>query len=140
MRSNDIFFGLSYDAPWFSLLHQTMYLNLKKVYPELQLGMYYHCADNIHYYERHFDLVDKILKASPTSSPNIELKTPLFTFEKNPQGRTEYDLTLTPEAVEFKERVKEKVKSPEFAEMKTEDWKNMLSSLVIIEDTSSVVI
>jgi thymidylate synthase len=140
MRSNDIFFGLSYDAPWFSLLHQTMYLNLKKVYPELQLGMYYHCADNIHYYERHFDLVDKILKASPTSSPLIDLKTPLFTFEPHPQGRTEYVLTLTPEALVFKERVEEKVKSPEFVEMKTEDWKNMLSSLVIIEDTSSVVI
>jgi thymidylate synthase len=82
MRSNDIFFGLSYDAPWFSLIQQSLFLELKKVYPELKLGMYYHCADNIHYYERHFDLVEKIISAPVTKSPKFELKAPLFEFDE----------------------------------------------------------
>lgn len=61
MRSNDIFYGLSYDAPFFATLQQQMYHWLKNDLPELQLGTYYHCADNIHYYERHFELADKIV-------------------------------------------------------------------------------
>jgi thymidylate synthase len=54
MRSNDIFYGLSYDAPFFAFVQQTMYLWLRDKYKELQLGNYYHCADNIHYYESIF--------------------------------------------------------------------------------------
>lgn len=80
MRSNDIFFGLSYDAPWFSTLHQSMFLNLKKVYPDLKLGMYYHCADNIHFYERHFELAESILDSGVDTTVRMELKAPLFEF------------------------------------------------------------
>ena len=64
MRSNDIFYGLSYDAPFFATIQQQMYHWLKSDLPELQLGTYYHCADNIHYYERHFDLAEKIMSES----------------------------------------------------------------------------
>jgi thymidylate synthase len=64
MRSNDIFYGLSYDAPFFATIQQQMYHWLKSDLPELQLGTYYHCADNIHYYERHFDLAEKIMTES----------------------------------------------------------------------------
>lgn len=140
MRSNDIFFGLSYDAPWFSVLHQSMYLNLKETYPELQLGMYYHCADNIHYYERHFELVDKILNDAPTSSPRLELKAPLFTFDPHPLGKSEYTLVLTPQAIDFKEVVEAAVSSSAFASMEDADWKSLLSSLMVIGDDSKVVI
>lgn len=80
MRSNDVFFGLTFDVPWFSTLHQSMYLNLKKVYPELNLGIYYHCADNIHYYERHFETVQKILDSEVGDSIKLILKHPLFEF------------------------------------------------------------
>ena len=55
MRSNDIFYGLTFDAPFFSFLQQSVYLKLKETYPDLELGMYYHYADNLHFYERHFD-------------------------------------------------------------------------------------
>jgi thymidylate synthase len=82
MRSNDVYFGLTYDAPWFSTIQQSMYLNLKKIYPELKLGMYYHCADNIHYYERHFDLTKEILDSTLGNSIKLELKEPLFIFNK----------------------------------------------------------
>ena len=69
MRSNDIFYGLTFDAPFFSFLHQTVY---QAVWKErvlngeddiLELGTYYHCADNIHFYERHFELANKIKSA-----------------------------------------------------------------------------
>ena len=61
MRSNDIFYGLTFDAPFFSFVYQHVLIELKNTYPELETGTYYHCADNIHYYERHFDLADDIL-------------------------------------------------------------------------------
>ena len=61
MRSNDIFYGLTFDAPFFSFVYQHVLIELKNTYPELETGIYYHCADNIHYYERHFDLADDIL-------------------------------------------------------------------------------
>jgi thymidylate synthase len=60
MRSNDIFYGLTFDAPFFGFLQQSVYLKLKETYPELELGMYYHYADNLHFYERHFELADQI--------------------------------------------------------------------------------
>ena len=82
MRSNDIFFGLTYDAPWFSTLHQSMFLNLKEVYSDLKLGVYYHCADNIHFYERHFALSNEILDTPLESSIQLKLLYPLFKFEK----------------------------------------------------------
>lgn len=61
MRSNDVFYGLTFDAPFFSFLHQSVYLILKDTYPDLELGSYYHFADNMHFYERHFDLAEDII-------------------------------------------------------------------------------
>ena len=62
MRSNDVFYGLTFDAPFFSFLMQSVYLILKKddKYTSLELGDYYHFADNLHFYERHFELTEKI--------------------------------------------------------------------------------
>jgi thymidylate synthase len=127
MRSNDIFFGLTYDAPWFSLIHQSMYLNLKKVYKDLKLGMYYHCADNIHYYERHFELVDKILEVSPEHSQKILLAKPLFELENG--------FALTTEAIEYVDTIQSIVDNPEkFSEMKYADWRIAMSSFLNIEE------
>ena len=67
MRSNDIFYGLTFDAPFFSFLHQSVYLILKEQYPDLELGIYHHFADNIHFYERHFNLAEEI-KANRVST------------------------------------------------------------------------
>jgi thymidylate synthase len=83
MRSNDIFYGLSYDAPWFASLQQSLYLSLKKIYPGLKLGIYYHYADNIHYYDRHFNLVDNILDATLQDSIKLELKASFFDFDSD---------------------------------------------------------
>lgn len=78
MRSNDIFYGLSYDAPFFAFLQQTMWHWLRETYPTLELGTYYHCADNIHYYERHFDIAEKIMEEEPRTPNWFHLREPLF--------------------------------------------------------------
>jgi len=126
MRSNDIFFGLSYDAPWFSLIHQSMFLNLKKIYPDLQLGTYYHCADNIHYYERHFELVEKIINSEPTSSPNFKLKHPLFDFE------LAGELWVTDEARNYLDKIFDALIQQDMTQEKLtqSEWKEILSLLV----------
>jgi thymidylate synthase len=80
MRSNDIFYGLQYDAPFFSVVYQSMYLLLKEQYDDLEIGTYYHCSDNTHYYERHFSLVERLKQESPDPNNDLELKItrPIF--------------------------------------------------------------
>ena len=82
MRSNDIFYGLSYDAPFFATIHQQMYHWLKPDNEKLNLGTYYHCADNIHYYERHFEMADDILKGNHTEK-FFFLRKPLFNYSED---------------------------------------------------------
>lgn len=74
MRSNDVFYGLTFDAPFFSFLHQSVYLILKDTYPDLELGSYYHFADNMHFYERHFELADAIIENGPGDKYRFVLK------------------------------------------------------------------
>jgi thymidylate synthase len=55
----------------------------------LEFGTYYHCADNIHFYERHFELAQEITK-EPIKNPNFfMLKTPLFTMDNDTMNLTE---------------------------------------------------
>ena len=35
MRSNDLFYGFSYDVIWFSLVMQSLHLELQEKYPDL---------------------------------------------------------------------------------------------------------
>ena len=96
MRSNDIFYGLTFDAPFFAFVHQHVHLWLKDTYPELNLGVYYHCADNSHYYERHFELADKISKEITESSPQYAmiLEEPFFTIEAGKMLLTDHGLSF----------------------------------------------
>lgn len=98
MRSNDIFYGLTFDAPFFGLVHQHMRLWLLETYPELELGTYYHCADNIHFYEKHFELADMIKnEANVDSSFSINIEKPLFNIYDNNMVLTEYGTTFIEE-------------------------------------------
>jgi len=83
MRSNDIFYGLQYDAPFFSMVYQSMYLLLREKYQDLEIGNYYHCSDNTHYYERHFPLVEKLKEeiqqgVNPDNDIQLRITKPLF--------------------------------------------------------------
>lgn len=79
MRSNDIFYGLTFDAPFFSFVHQHVLMLLDKKY---ELGDYYHCADNIHYYDKHSELANDIVNRFNHSEElnRLELKKPLFNY------------------------------------------------------------
>jgi|TARA_R100000084_G_scaffold103967_1_gene60227 thymidylate synthase len=57
MRSNDLIYGFTYDAPWFCLISKKI---AKAV--GLKLGTYRHYAASLHVYERHFNMLHKICK------------------------------------------------------------------------------
>lgn len=53
MRSNDLVYGLTYDAPWFaSLLARMCEMT------GLPMGTYTHWAESLHAYERHFGMLE----------------------------------------------------------------------------------
>lgn len=91
MRSNDIFYGLTFDAPFFAFVHQHMYLWLKEeAYTNLELGTYTHFADNIHFYQHHFELADKIkYNGSADNQYDMILKKPLFYYHQHTNGKLE---------------------------------------------------
>jgi thymidylate synthase len=62
MRSNDVILGLPTDIAFFAVLQMQMLNHLKITYPELELGTYTHIANSLHVYERHFELVENMLK------------------------------------------------------------------------------
>lgn len=98
MRSNDVFYGLTFDAPFFSFLHQSVWYILKETYPDLKLGNYFHFTDNLHYYERHFELADKILDEEQEINNNFILKKPFIEYK---DGR----VSLSDAAREFCQRI-----------------------------------
>jgi thymidylate synthase len=95
MRSNDIFYGLTFDAPFFAFVHQHVYLWLKSTYPELELGVYHHWADNIHFYERHFELAEKIVhEALHEKQYSMELTEPIFNIENGVMQLTKCGVSM----------------------------------------------
>lgn len=65
MRSNDAIFGLCNDVPCFSFYQQMIYTILRdKYYEDLKLGNYTHIANSLHVYERHFKMLEKIVKCN----------------------------------------------------------------------------
>jgi thymidylate synthase len=61
MRSNDIILGLLHDVPSFTLFQHLMYLRLKEIYPDLEMGKYTHLANSLHLYESGFEMTEKRL-------------------------------------------------------------------------------
>jgi|TARA_B100000768_G_scaffold149160_1_gene143390 thymidylate synthase len=96
MRSNDVFYGLTFDAPFFAFVHQHVHLWLKDTYPELELGVYYHCADNTHFYERHFELAEEISKEDAENSAQhaMIISDPFFNIEAGKMLLTEHGLNF----------------------------------------------
>lgn len=125
MRSNDLFYGYTYDVPFFAVVMQSMWHNLRRTYPDLQLGRYYHCADNIHYYEKHFELGDAILEQKDSE------RTPVFFYAKYPlfkieNGKIEY----TQEALDFRQHMSD-IESQ--ATLTKETCKQALKKIFIIQ-------
>lgn len=63
MRSNDAFWGLTYDLFSFTLFQECMLLELQIAgMKDLELGEYVHTAGSLHIYERHFGMADSVLE------------------------------------------------------------------------------
>ena len=62
MRSNDLIYGFCYDFPFFSLIQQKLTEELKNTYPNLELGANIHTASSLHVYEKHFKMIEEIIK------------------------------------------------------------------------------
>lgn len=95
MRSQDAIFGMGNDAPCFSFVHEMVYMLLADQYPGLQLGSYHHIADSFHVYERHFAMVNQIVKGDeyipvdcPRISSSVEARR-LLMLHVNPLTTTE---------------------------------------------------
>lgn len=58
MRSNDSVFGFANDQPFANYVFDKMLEELKKVHPELQKGVMFWKADNLHVYPRHFKYLE----------------------------------------------------------------------------------
>ena len=124
MRSNDVFYGLTYDAPFFSFVMQHVYLWLKPTYPELELGGYLHFADNMHYYEPHFELAEEIMESdvSLTDKYEFTLTEPFFEIVDN-------ELFITRHGDAFINEVNTLIQD---TSNKQNDWFNLLAKYVKI--------
>jgi thymidylate synthase len=89
MRSNDVFYGLSYDVPFFAFVQQTMYFWLRQTYDSLEIGKYYHSADNIHYYEKHFDVASQITQESIKNPYFFVIRDVLFNIKNGSMKLTD---------------------------------------------------
>lgn len=63
MRSSDQILGLGTDIPTFAFLQRLMLGMLNAVYPQLTLGSLTIISMSSHIYERHFEMVENIIKA-----------------------------------------------------------------------------
>lgn len=117
MRSNDLFYGLTYDAPFFAFLHQTVYMTLFKEMPDLKLGGYYHFTDNLHFYERHFELAEQI-KANGKAADHLLILKDQF-LNITPLG-----VNLTQLGQQFINDVDQLIEQ----ETTQQDWQNLISN------------
>lgn len=65
MRSQDAIFGMANDCPAFSIIHEMLLNSLRESYPDLRYGTYTHFADSFHVYERHFEMLGKLVDDDP---------------------------------------------------------------------------
>ena len=61
MRSNDVVLGFMTDWAFFSVLFYHVFLDVKDIYPEIELGSYTHISHSMHLYQRNYELVENML-------------------------------------------------------------------------------
>lgn len=74
MRSNDVILGFMTDFTFFSILQYHVFLHLKEYYKDLVMGSYTHISHSMHLYEKHYNLVNKMLNSTyePSSLPLLD--------------------------------------------------------------------
>jgi len=72
MRSNDFVLGTQIDFFQFSVIQELLYVVLRDtVYPKLEMGNYHHSSDSFHVYERHYEMMDKIIEKNGETFSDI---------------------------------------------------------------------
>jgi len=74
MRSNDVITGTPTDVAFFSTLQMQVLFMINQVHPEIGLGTYTHIADSYHVYDRHYDLIERMIEKPfyPVVIPSIK--------------------------------------------------------------------
>lgn len=82
MRSNDAIFGTTNDVFCFSMIHRHMLCALTEFYRDLVMGDYTHFVCSMHVYERHFDMLDKLVADSMNGFHRVSIpRATLADFE-----------------------------------------------------------
>ena len=63
MRSNDAVWGTPTDVAFFTILQQQMLRHVQVKYPEVTLGTYSHFVNSLHVYDKHYDILGKMLES-----------------------------------------------------------------------------
>lgn len=84
MRSNDVILGTPTDVAFFCSLQLQMLSHLQLFYPELKLGTYTHVANSYHVYDRHYDLLDKMLDSEFKAVNLPPIKLDLINVDGSP--------------------------------------------------------
>jgi len=74
MRSNDAVFGLCNDVFTFCLFQQLLLNELRESGLDIKLGKYFHFAGSMHAYDRHYSMVEDIIKSGPYKSTDKKFK------------------------------------------------------------------
>lgn len=76
MRSNDVIFGFTNDAFCFHQLYELVYAILANNLPDLRKGTYTHMTNSMHVYERHYEMIDRLVTESLTGFNQIDVPKP----------------------------------------------------------------
>jgi thymidylate synthase len=60
-RSGDLVFGILNDLCWHQYVYNKMYVELRERFPNLKVGIINYYISSAHVYERHFDLLEKVV-------------------------------------------------------------------------------
>lgn len=100
MRSQDAIYGMGNDAPAFSVIHEMVLNALKRKYPDLECGTYFHTADSFHVYERHFAMFDSITD-DDSPSPYVPVECPKISGPDEVDFIRALDFSSVPEQYKF---------------------------------------
>jgi len=65
-RSQDLVYGFFNDFYWKCFIYNKLYVDLLNTYPDLQIGNIIWISNSMHCYERHFNLLTKIVEENAT--------------------------------------------------------------------------
>lgn len=93
LRSSDMIYGLTFNIPWWSMVHQDMFLMLKPAYPNLKLGSLTAFLGSVHIYENKFELVEKMLSGEQEYRfLKLKKALPLHAYKSTPVEQIKAEL------------------------------------------------